>query len=142
MNNPQFKHDISVPFIVPYNISDNALREWLKEKINLIDSKKRYVTEQMSRFHEEKTPKNRDRNFYVWIKKAKSFQSHLTEERDRLTILLGKTNKRLRENRKIKNSKSKPKLQLAQCFMMAAEEILDPDVFYKIEQKAIEIIES
>lgn len=141
MNNPQYKNDVSVPFQVPANIADEDLRTWLIEKINLIDATKRSVTEQMSRFHDETIPKDRNRNFYAWIKRAKSYRSHLTEERARLVKLLGGTNTRLKENRRLKN-KTKPNLQLAQTFMMVAEEVLDLETYKTIENKALNVLEA
>ena len=142
MTNPQYKNELSVPLSVPSNLSDQHLREWLIEKINLIDATKRSVTEQMSRFHDDTIPKDRDRNYYAWIKRAKSYKSHLTEERSRLTLILGGTNKRLKEMRRMKSSKAKPSIQLAQCFMMIAEDVLDPDVFRQIEQKSLDALEA
>ena len=138
MQNPQYKSDLSVPLQVPTNLSDNELRGWLIEHKNRIESKKRQLTEQMSRYHDETMPRDRDRNYYAWIKRVKSYKSLLTEEQLRLTQILGRLNKQIRANRRIKNSGQKPNIQLSQCFMMAAEDLLEPDAFREIEARGHE----
>jgi hypothetical protein len=39
-----------------------------------------------------------------------------------------------------KSDQLKPEPQLAQCFMNAAKEILEPDIYRKIEKRAIRIL--
>jgi hypothetical protein len=43
---------------------------------------------------------------------------------------------------RIKNNFPRPELQLSQCFMMAAEDLLEPEVFRQIEEKAMRILEA
>lgn len=140
MNNPQFKNSLSVPFIIPRNISDNELREWLIDKMAEIDAVKRSVTEQMSRHHTKVKPKDREGNFYTWIKRVKSFKSHLTEERERLRSILGEVNAKIKENRILKNKRlAQP--NFAQFFMIAAEDLLDDEMYRQIEFKTHEIFD-
>lgn len=141
LNNPQYKNSVSVPFQVPRNLSDSELRQWLIEKIELIDATKRSVTEQLSRYHDATMPRERDRNFYVWIKRAKSYKSHLTEERARLMRIKAEVNQRLKQNHQILNNKPKPDLQFSRLFMMAAEEVLEPELFQQIEARAMAMLE-
>jgi predicted metal-dependent hydrolase len=142
MNNPQFKNELSVPFQVPTNLSDKDLREWLIEKVNLIDATKRNVTEQMSRYHDETLPRKRGREYFTWIKSTKSFKSHLTEERTRLSRLIHACNERLKADRQIKSNCKKPTLQLSQCFMMVAEDMLDADTYRQLENRALLALEA
>ncbi len=39
-----------------------------------------------------------------------------------------------------KNGDIKPEQQLAECFMNAAKEILEPDIYRKIEKRAMRIL--
>jgi hypothetical protein len=141
MNNPQFKNDVSVPFIIPRELSGEELKRYLLDKVSLIDATKRKVTEQMSRYHDEVLARDRTRDFYSWVKRAKSYKSHLTEERDRLIMMIGEINKKMKANRILKSQK-KPSLDLSQSFMMVAERLLDEETFSKIESEAIELLES
>lgn len=141
-NNPQFKNGLSTPFIVPQNLSDNDLREWLIARMNELDVAKRHITEQLSRYHEDTwIPRERGRDFYAWVRRAKAKQSHLKEERERLRGKLGEVNARIKEDRRKKNGKV-PKINLAQCFMVAAEDLLDPETYREIENKALTILEA
>lgn len=138
--NPQFNSDLAVPFIVPRHLSDNELREWLKDKMALIDATKRHIRDQLSRYSHETEKKTQED--FRWIRRAKAKQSHLTEERERLRKILGETNVRMKTDRALKNKMGKRSLKykLSDCFMVAAEDLLDPDLFQEIEQRAMSLL--
>ena len=139
-HNPQSQtvDDWIVPIPVPRHLSDSELREWLLDKMNEIDSIKRQIRDQLSRFSHE--TRNKTQHDFIWVRKAKGKIGILTEERERLRKLLGDVNHRIKQYRITKNTRQRPSPELAQCFMMLAEELLDQDTYLTIENKALNMV--
>lgn len=126
--------------IIPDGMQDFELREWLKQKIVELDETKRKIRDQIRQFSSERVAR-KSREDFAWLRKAKAKVSFLIAEREELRGVLGDVNQRLKDTRKMINNASRPNMKLAQAFMMLAEEKLNDDIFRRLENEALTLLE-
>ena len=139
--NETLRVDNGIDTAPPPGLSHQEEREWYLARIEEIDSAKRHIRDQLSRFsHESEGQKTRED--FIWIRRAKAAASHYTSERERLRKKVVDLNAIIRERRRIENSGKRPPLNLAQCFMMLTEDMLPNEDYVRIEIRAVELLRS
>jgi len=114
-------------------LSDEEYREELIAEIDAIDATKRDIKSQIH--HRANQAKQGGRGInQVWLRRAKDKIDHLTRERAEIRTELGDVNERIKELRRAHHGQAGE--TLAQEFMKAAKQDLDPETFEAILKKA------
>ena len=114
-------------------ISEEEYREELVQHIDEIDATKRDIKAQIH--HRANQAKCQGRGIsQVWLRRAKDKIDHLTRERADVRTELGDVNERIKERRRAHHGQADQ--TLAQEFMKAAKQELEPEVFEQILDKA------
>ena len=114
-------------------LSDEGYREELIAEIDRIDATKRDIKSQIHHRANQAKQEGRGIN-QVWLRRAKDKIDHLTRERAEIRTELGDVNERIKELRRAHHGQAGE--TLAQEFMKAAKQDLDPETFEAILKKA------
>jgi len=114
-------------------LSDEEYREELIAEIDQIDATKRDIKSQIHHRANQAKQEGRGIN-QVWLRRAKDKIDHLTRERAEIRTELGDINERIKELRRAHHGQAGE--TLAQEFMKAAKQELDPETFEAILEKA------
>lgn len=114
-------------------LSDEEYREELIAEIDRIDATKRDIKSQIHHRANQAKQEGRGIN-QVWLRRAKDKIDHLTRERAEIRTELGDINERIKELRRAHHGQAGE--TLAQEFMKAAKQELDPETFEAILEKA------
>ena len=114
-------------------LSDEQYREELIRRIDEIDATKRDIKSQIHQRANQAKQRGRGIN-QAWLRRAKDKIDHLTRERADIRTELGDVNERIKELRRAHHGQAGE--TLAQEFMKAAKQELDPETFEAILDKA------
>jgi hypothetical protein len=123
---------------MPRDLAPEEKRQWLIHYMNELDETKRsiraQIREKSNNYHGKK-----DREFFAWLRRAKSKVSHLIAEREECRQMLGAIKGQTIRRNRVVNEARRHGPTFAECFYASAQEILPQEMLSEIELKALEL---
>ena len=123
---------------MPRELAPEEKRQWLIDRMNELDETKRSIRAQIREMSNDYDGK-KDREFFVWLRRAKSKISHLIAEREECRQMLGAIKGQTTRRNRVVNEARRHGPGFAECFYAAAQEKLPQEVLTEIELKALEL---
>lgn len=128
-NTPQIGDDDWLPYTLRRGLTDEALRQTLVDALAVIDQKKRDIKLAI----QSEGRRAREAKQWVdqhWLHRIKTKEGYLQRQREEIRRAIGDVGARMREFRR--RAYGLTTVEVAEAFVVAAQEQLSEETFYKI----------